>query len=166
MTPQTHELLEGGSVALLVIGAVALFRAVRTAQVAARAAHWPTVPGVVRHSSVNKGRSMFNMSRSGMGKGLVVYRAQVIYAYRVNGVHFEGRRVRFGAPKRERVKDHVQDLVSRYPAEQPVQVRYDPERPADSVLELGIDPLWRQAIAFSVVTLVLGLGLGAVMLFG
>ena len=166
MNPQTRELLEGGSVALLVIGAVALFRAVRTAQEAARAASWPTVPGVVRHSSVKKGRSMFIMSNSGMGKGPVVYRAQVIYAYRVNGVPFEGKRVRFGAPRRERAKNNMQALVSRYPAEQPVQVRYDPERPADSVLELGVDPLWRQAVVFSVVTLVLGLGMGAVMLLG
>ena len=166
MNPQARDLLEGGSVALLVIGAVALFRAVRTAQMAARAASWPTAPGVVRHSSVKKGHSMFNMSRSGMGKGLVVYRAQVVYAYRVNGVHFEGKRVRFGAPKRERVKNSMQDVVLRYPVEKPVQVRYDPERPAESVLELGVHPLWRRAIVFSAVTLTLGLGMGAVMLIG
>ena len=166
MSPEIRELLESGSVALLAIGMFGLVRSLRTAQLAARAALWPSVPGVVRHSSVKKGHSMFNMSRSGMGKGPVVYRAQVIYAYRVNGVHFEGKRVRFGSPQRERVKDNMENLVSRYPVEQPVRVHYQPERPADSVLELGLDPLWRRSVVFSAVTLLLGLGMGAVMLFG
>jgi Protein of unknown function (DUF3592) len=158
-------LLEAGSVTLLVIGTVGLFRAIRTARNAAQAAKWPTTSGVVRHSSVKKGRSMFSMSHSGMGKGPVTYRAQVIYAYRVNGVHFESTRVRFGAPRRERIKNPVQDLVARYLVGRPVQVHYRREQPADAVLELGLDPFWRQAAMISATAVALGLCIGAVALF-
>ena len=166
MKPETRDLAEGICVTLLVIGVLGLFGVVRSWRRAAHSAQWPVVPGVVRHSNVKKGRSMSNVSRSGVSKGVVVYRAHVVYAYRVGGVHFEGTRVRFGAPRREQFKPHMQDVVSRYPVDRPVQVHYCPERPADSVLELGLDPFWREAAVFSVVTLVLGLIVGAWWLWG
>jgi hypothetical protein len=165
MKPETRDLLQGISVALLALGVLGLIGVLRSWRGAARAAQWPVVPGVVRHSSLKKGRSMFNLSRSGAGKGPVVYRAQVIYAYRVNGVAFEGRRVRFGARRRERAKGHMQDLVARYPMDQPVQVHYRPDHPADSVLELGLDPQWRSAVALTAALLVLGLAVGGVWLW-
>jgi hypothetical protein len=164
VTPATSDLLQGLGVTLLVLGGAALASAVYQWRRADHAQSWPSVPGVVRHSSVKKGRSMFNMSRSGMGKGAVTYRAQVIYAYRVDGKPFEGRRVRFGAPKRDRIKSPLQDVVTRYPMNQPVQVHHNPGRPADAVLELGLDPFWRKTLGFGVVAVGLGLAIGAVSL--
>jgi len=55
--------------------------------------------------------------------------------------------------------------VARYPVGAPLQVHHDARRPADSVLELGLDPLWRKARVFSVVTVALGLAMAAVLLW-
>jgi hypothetical protein len=164
MNAQTRDLLEGASLALTAMGALGLLRWGRLAGNARRAAQWPIVPGEVRHSNLKKTHSMFNMSRSGMGKGLAVYRAQVIYEYRVNGVRLEGRRVRLGEPRRERAKTNMQDLVSRYPVGRPVQVRYCPERPSEALLELGLHPIWREAVATSAAALTIGLAMAATTL--
>lgn len=166
MKPETRNLLEGIAVALMAVGVMGLVGVVRSWRQAARAALWPVVPGVVRHSSLKKGRSLaIESSSGGPNKGAVVYRAQVTYAYRVDGVAFEGTRVRFGAPRRDQFKRTMQEVVARYPTDQPVQVHYCPDRPADSVLELGLDPLWHKATVFSAAMLALGLVVGAAALW-
>jgi len=158
----TRDLLEAACFSLLAIGALGLAGVVRSWLLASRAAQWPVVPGVVRHASLKKGRSLpVESSSGGVNKGAVVYRALVTYAYRVDGAHFEGTRVRFGAPRRMRSKAAMADVVARYPVGTAVQVHHSPHRPADAVLELGLHPMWRKALVFSVVMTGLGLAVGA-----
>jgi hypothetical protein len=161
MNPQSRELHEGVGLTLTTIGALGLLRWARLARDAKRAAQWPIVPREVHHSSLRKTHSMFDLSRSGMGKGLAVYRAQEVYACHVNGVRFEGTQVRLGEPRRERARSNLQDVVSRYPAGQVVQVHHRAERPCHAVLELGLHPIGQEAVAMSGVALTLGLALGA-----
>ena len=165
MTPATRDLLEAVCFSLLAIGALGLAHVVRSWLQASRAAQWPMVAGVVRHASLKKGRTLgVESSSGGANKGPVVYRAQVVYAYQVDGAHFEGTRVRFGAPRRMRSKAAMEGIVTRYPAGTTVQVHHSPQQPTDSVLELGLDPMWRRALVFSVVMTGLGLAVGVRLL--
>jgi len=109
LKPEARDLLQAACFSLLFIGSLGFASVVRGWLQASRAASWSVVPGVVRHSSLKKVHTLgVETSDGGGNKGPVAYRAQVIYAYRVDGAHFEGTRVRFGAPRRMQSKASMQ----------------------------------------------------------
>ncbi len=65
------------------------------------------------------------------------YRAEVMYKYTVQGQHFTGDRLRYGAMGTSDQK-FTQGLVSRYKKNAKVSVYYDPSRPSEAVLEKGV----------------------------
>lgn len=77
-----------------------------------------------------------------------MYRPKIAYSYEVDGKHFQGTRVQFGTRWRERVKSKAASAITLYPVGQPVQVYYDPQRPADSALKPGVAPFWRKSVIF------------------
>ncbi|HSB25632.1 MAG TPA: DUF3592 domain-containing protein [Burkholderiaceae bacterium] len=169
MSPATHhDLLRGLAFTCLVLGGFALANAVRQWRGARAASSWPVVPGVVRHAGLKKGRTLGVATRNSGAPGVVVYRAQVIYAYRVGGQHHEARRIRFGSPPFHDAKGKasMQAVVDRYPVDTAVQVHHHPQRPDEAVLELGLDPFWRRVVVFTAVMLVLALVLGVASWLG
>lgn len=93
---------------------------------------WPSVPGEVLSSQVR------SSSRT--------RRAVVRYAYDVGGDELVGGRVRYLAPL---ALERASTTAARYPEGATVNVYYDPELPAESVLEPG-----RRTAAFVVAALV------------
>ncbi|WP_299460459.1 DUF3592 domain-containing protein [uncultured Gimesia sp.] len=98
---------------------------------------WPVTDGVVTRSSVKtfvtevreKGRVVPNrQSRS--------YSPEVEYRYTVDGLELTGTRVSVEDASIG-TKDSAQAIVDQYPVHKAVQVSYQPQQPANAVLEPG-----------------------------
>lgn len=90
---------------------------------------WPHTPGTVLASRLE----------SGKGVDGEVFRADVSYRYTVNGEEFVGSRTRFGDRIQLSWRGAAMRVVRRYRVGTAVDVRYDPDDPADAVLEAGVN---------------------------
>jgi hypothetical protein len=105
------------------IGGLWLIRRVRA--LGAASTSWPSVPGVVKSSSVEAYRA----------QGGRQYIAKVTYDYTVDGTAYSGDRLRFG--NRAGALAKAEADAAKYPAGAPVEVLYDPVKPQTSTLEAG-----------------------------
>jgi len=98
---------------------------------------WPSVDGVIVSSEVQSDWSSAPAGtpqhRSGTQR---VYRADVRYAYTVDGQEYEGDRVEFGGFSSSNAK-RAYRIVGTYRKGQTVAVYYDPNDPSRAVLEPG-----------------------------
>jgi Protein of unknown function (DUF3592) len=91
---------------------------------------WPTVLGVIRHSSVE-------VQSSSGSHGGTTYHADILYEYNVAGVPHSGNRVAYG-DYGSSSPSHAQAIVNRYVVNRQVTVHYMPSDPDESLLEPGI----------------------------
>ena len=82
------------------------------------------------------------------------YRTHVIYKYTVNGGGYSSSRVRFGTPTTYIRKSSAEAAISRYPVDSHLTVYYDPENPAEAVLD-RTSPGGLEYIIIGVILLVL-----------
>jgi hypothetical protein len=114
--------------------------------------YWPTVEGRMLSSTV----------KSEVGKkGGLVYRAEVNYAYTVNGGSFTSGRIRFGRINTGNPILPTQ-LVEKYPAGSSVTVYYSDSDPSVAVLEPGIQSAG--LIVLGIGVLFVGVGVAAIFL--
>ena len=104
------------------------------------AIRWPSVMGVVTAA---------RMEVRWIRRGGNVYEPCVSYSYEISGKSYSGERVRFGNTAYS-FRSRAEASLAKYPIGGPVQVHYDPSRPDESVLELGVTP----GTAFSVLFLI------------
>ena len=112
----------------LLAGGGILFAGLKQVVHADASSGWPSVAGEVRAASVE-----YETDSDGAG----TYRAEVLYAYEIEGVQQLANRVAFGDfgssdPGR------AQRIVNRYPEGSAVTVHYDPDEPSRAVLEPGV----------------------------
>ena len=105
------------------IGGLGLIR--RERALGAASMSWPSVPGVLKSSSLETYRT----------QGGRKYMAKVAYDYTVDGTAYSGDRLRFGNTAGALAP--AQADAARYPAGAPVEVRYDPGKPQTATLEAG-----------------------------
>jgi hypothetical protein len=93
---------------------------------------WPTSRGAIVSSALEKSPGKWWR-----------YRAAVQYRYRVAGKDYEANRVFWGG--NEGRQKHMASVVSSYPAGGAVPIHYDPQNPAEAVLDptqnIGSRPL-------------------------
>jgi hypothetical protein len=92
-----------------------------------RAANWPTVPGKLTKAELaekNDGES-------------TTYEVQIAYTYNVAGKDFQGSRLAYGYSASSGSEVHGEILQKLKDAKE-IDVRYDPDDPASSVLSYGI----------------------------
>jgi hypothetical protein len=122
----------GGIIAaifFLSVGAMLIRKGNRYRRIAATAAQWPIVTGKVVASEVASHTD---------GDAGDYFVPQVHYAYQVEGVSRNGRVIRAGLGDRGYpLERQAREDVARYGVGSKVAVRYDPQNPADAVLELG-----------------------------
>jgi hypothetical protein len=122
----------GGAIAtifFLLVGAMLIRKSNRYRRIAATAAQWPIVTGKVVSSEVIK--------HAGSDSG-DYFVPRVHYVYQVDGTSRSGRVIRAGLDDRGyRREQQARDDVARYGVGSTVPVRYDPQNPADAILELG-----------------------------
>ncbi len=112
------------SLIAIVLFPFAIWHLWKNIQMAKASTSWPGVDGVVTAAERKR----------------IALRLQpfVTYSYAVNGMNFTSNRVSFAAaiPKKQ-----IDSVLARYPAGQAVTVHYQPDNPAQAVLELGSGPL-------------------------
>ena len=87
---------------------------------------WPTVDGVITRGEVEETSSRRSVS----------YKARVWYDYQVDGVDHQGDRIR--RVEMARSYDGALNRLRDFPVGSTVQVHYNPSRPSESLLEVGV----------------------------
>ena len=90
--------------------------------------NWPHVEGTVLHSNVQTEES---------DRRSISYHAKVTYAYSVQGRSYENARVGFGDYGTGDTAD-AEEIVAKYPQSSTVTVFYNPNNPAEALLEPGL----------------------------
>lgn len=93
---------------------------------------WPSVQGIVSHSEI----------RQSTQDETIMYAAVIRYDFEVDDIPYAGNRVSLSSEnsKTSSVRD-VKKVLQKYPLGKPVKVYYDPDFPANAVLETGADTL-------------------------
>lgn len=127
--------IAGGVIAtifFIFVGAMLIRKGNRYLQIAAAAAQWPIVTGKVVSTNVVK---RIDRTQDGPSTFFV---PQVHYVYHADGISRDGSIIRVGMENRGYwLEQQARDYVARYPVGSRVPVRYDPQNPANAVLELG-----------------------------
>jgi hypothetical protein len=105
---------------------------------------WPTSSGTITLSALEK--SPDNKWR---------YRAVVQYRYRVGSTEYQGDRV-FWAGNEGRQR-HMAAVVGTYPVGRTVKIHYDPQNPAEAVLDPVLNAGSRPLVLYGVGLMTLGL---------
>jgi hypothetical protein len=132
----------------LVLGAVFIilwFTAKRRAEAASA---WPAAAGVILKSELVKHTTRHN------GVTSTSFEPAVEYEYHVMGQAYTGKRLTFGS--KLLAYDKAEQVIAKYPAEAQVQVFYNPEKPADAILECTAQGIGTQLI-FGILLIVVGL---------
>jgi hypothetical protein len=111
----------------LLVGLVGSFIGCRYFVLARLSSDWPSAKGLVFTSRIEE-----HSDSDG-----TTFHAKVAYSYEVAGVKFSSDRVAFG-DYGSSDPEHAQEIVNRYPVNSPVVVHYKPDRPRESVLEVGV----------------------------
>ena len=112
---------------------------------------WPSVPGVITRSAVATKRS----------DGKTMYSSDVVYRYQVEGRELTCNSVFFGGNTSSSNSSAAYNVTGRYPEGAEVDVYYEPEDPANAVLEPGTR--WQSYIVFGLGLVFLIVG---VLVFG
>lgn len=126
--------IAGGVIAAILftsIGAMLIRKGNRYLRVGADVSQWPIVTGKVVSSEVVK-----RIDKTGDGP-TTVFVPHVLYAYNPDGVRRDGRFIQIGLEERGCAGKLARDYVDKYSVGSRVPVRYDPQNPANAVLEPG-----------------------------
>ena len=104
---------------------------------AVHSSSWPSVDGVVTESRIDHATD---------SRGRKTDMPRITYRYSVDSAEHVGTRLFFGSQYRAswsanaKGTAHTQEYIARYPTGTPLQVHYDPEHAATSVVEVGVTP--------------------------
>lgn len=117
---------------MVAIGLVGLYGATRLFLRNKHAHQWPTVPGRIARSSFESHRA-----RGPDGKRTMIYGAEVVYTYEVNGKVYESDQVQLGGTSQTSTASGHKRRAAKYVAGAEVKVYYDPTDPGMATLEPG-----------------------------
>lgn len=137
---------------VVLMGAGAIALGVQDVRTARDSLTWPAVDGRVMQTSIQTERS----SRDSATAGSVTYRPIVRYAYRVDGVAYEGQQISIGEYATADQAD-ARRVVEQYPTGSAVRVYYRPGQPGEAVLEPGSHGVPWFFLVLGAVFLVVGL---------
>jgi hypothetical protein len=93
---------------------------------------WPTTPGVIQMCDLEE-----HHSTDSDGMTSRTYEPVIEYDYRFMGMTYTGNQYRMGSKGSSYNRKKAETIASRYPINTRVDVRYNPDKPEEAVLELG-----------------------------
>ena len=137
-------------------GTLVLLVVIAALREAAAMKRWPIATGRVLSSKVEEYREIAGAGDySGSRTRMTLYRPVVLYEYEVNGKRLQGNRITQSSGLNRGIPDFAEKIVQRYKNGTTVDVRYNPKRPADCVLEPRLGAGW--IFAFAIAAALLGL---------
>jgi len=118
---------------------------------------WPAADGTIVESDVKEHISMEDMD----GIASTTYEPVVKYTYTAAGQTYTGGRINYGPNQSD--SGTARKTISRYPLGSTVSVRYDPQNPAEAVLETNAAGS-KLFMIIGIMFLVLGVCLGCGMM--
>ena len=112
----------------ILVGGGIMYAGVTNLRNASASKNWPTVPGKVVVSELNRSRS---------DKGSTTYSATVVYDYNVDGTTYSAKRVSFGQGSSSNPAG-ARTVLNKYKLGNEVNVHYSPKDPSLAVLEPGV----------------------------
>ena len=123
---------------------------------AAAMKRWPVAKGRVLSSTVEEYRADAGTGNFGGTRArMTLFRPVVVYEYEVDGRRFQGNRIAQSPGMNKGVADFAEKIAQRYAKGGAIDVRYDPKRPAQSVLEPRVPGGWVYALVIAVALLAL-----------
>ena len=119
------------SLVFVVIGAVILRYAMRTAEKARQSESWPSTEGEIAHSA-----TLYQTDSTATNNGVATFKADIAYRYKVKGANYSSSKVAL-LDLATSSSGRAQTIVQRYPDKSKVQVYYNPADPSEAVLEPG-----------------------------
>ena len=116
---------------------------------AAAMKRWPVAKGRVLSSRVEEYVDIVGSRGSRSRARIKLYRPIVTYEYTIDGRRFQSNRITQSPAWNRGAPDFAEQIVQRYPAGSVIDVRYNPKRPADSVLKPSV-PNWKLGFAIAV----------------
>lgn len=126
---------------MVVLGLVIIFYGLHVLEQAGASANWPAVSGKVLASGIEEtlwSESKRINDRNTGTRTEKRYGPQVRYEYRAYGMLYTGQGIRIVDALHEH-PEAVQPIVARYPVDSRVRVYFNPNDPAQAVLEPGVD---------------------------
>jgi len=115
---------------MLGVGVALLVSSERSQKKAGASQSWPSVLGVISSSDVAE-----SASRDDDGHPRHFYYPRIVYSYAVAGKTYTCQKISFGGVIGTGSAQPARAVTARYPVAAPVTVFYNPEDPADAVLE-------------------------------
>jgi hypothetical protein len=135
-------------------GTLVLLIVVASLREAAAMKRWPIAKGRVLSSKVEEYRELAGAGDySGSRTRMTLYRPVVLYEYEVDGKRLEGNRITQSSGLNRGIPDFAEKIVQRYSRGTAVEVRYNPKRPRDCVLEPRVPAGWIFALAIALILL-------------
>src|SRR5437868_2422728 len=146
MSDNTLEALAFG-----VFGLIVLAITIASLREAAAMKRWPVAKGRVLSSKVEEYQDDAGSGKFGGARArMTLYRPVVSYRYEAEGRRYEGNRITQSPGLNRGVPDFAEQVARRYAAGNEVDVRYNPARPSESVLEPRVPGSWLFALAIAV----------------
>jgi len=104
---------------------------------------WPVAKGRILSSKVEQYQAVAGAGDSGTARSrMTLYRPVVAYEYDVAGQRFHGNRIAQSPGINRGAPLFAEKTVARYPSGSTVDVRFNPKRPSESVLEPRVPAGW------------------------
>ena len=94
---------------------------------------WPTTKGQILKSEVNTDHDY-----GPEGHGITTYDPVIKFHYKAFGQDYESDRISFGFKRSYIDRSDAEQVIQKYPKDAAVTVYYDPDKPAEAVLERKI----------------------------
>jgi hypothetical protein len=161
--PASFGLICGGFFFLIALaaGVALLVSSEKSKKKAGASQGWPAVPGTIMVSEVRESRSTDED-----GHTSIAYYPRVEYSYTVNGAAFTGKQISFGGTLGNSNPSMAQGVIARYPANSPVTVYYNPEKPGDAVLERVLGKAGNATKIIGIILIVISVMIACPLLIG
>lgn len=113
-----------------VIGIVIIVISIRARKKAEASQNWPSAQGQIIATEIKK-----DVSEDAEGYTTTTYKPVITYSYNVMGQTYQSDKIAFGMTTSYGRMAKAQEVLDQYPLDSPVNVYYDPDNPAEAVLE-------------------------------
>ena len=122
---------------------------------------WPNINGTITVSEVRQ-----SSSTDDDGNTSYAYYPHVEYLYTLAGQNFTGKQIAFGGVQGFNSPGNAQVAISKYPINAPVWVFYNPQNPAEAVLERTLSGAGKVAKIIGIILVILSVLIACPLIIG